>query len=191
MILVTLGTQDKSFERLVKAIDKEIENGNIKDKVIVQAGYTKYKSDNMEIFDFVLPDKLDKLMKEADILITHGGVGSILGALKYDKPVIAAARLSKYKEHTNDHQKQIVAEFVKEGYILELDDFSNLVDILKKAKKFKPKKYKSNKKNMQSIISNPKIYEFNIINFFFRININSSFSENIKHFFFSHYISKS
>ena len=91
MILVTLGTQDKSFERLVKAIDKEIENGNIKDKVIVQAGYTKYKSDNMEIFDFVLPDKLDKLMKEADILITHGGVGSILGALKYDKPVIAAA----------------------------------------------------------------------------------------------------
>ena len=130
MILVTLGTQDKSFERLVKAIDKEIENGNIKDKVIVQAGYTKYKSDNMEIFDFVLPDKLDKLMKEADILITHGGVGSILGALKYDKPVIAAARLSKYKEHTNDHQKQIVAEFVKEGYILELDDFSNLVDIL-------------------------------------------------------------
>ena len=153
MILVTLGTQDKSFERLVKAIDKEIENGNIKDKVVVQAGYTKYKSDNMEIFDFVLPDKLDKLMKEADILITHGGVGSILGALKYDKPVIAAARLSKYKEHTNDHQKQIVAEFVKEGYILELDDFSNLVDILKKAKKFKPKKYKSNKKNMQKLVS--------------------------------------
>ena len=153
MILVTLGTQDKSFERLVKAIDKEIEAGNIKDKVIVQAGYTKYKSDNMEIFDFVNPSELDKLMKEADILITHGGVGSILGALKYDKPVIAAARLAKYKEHTNDHQKQIVGEFAKEGYILELDDFSKLTEVLKKAKKFKPKKYKSNKKNMQKLVS--------------------------------------
>ena len=130
MILVTLGTQDKSFERLVKAIDKEIENGNIKDKVIVQAGYTKYKSDNMEIFDFVLPDKLDKLMKEADILITHGGVGSILGALKYDKPVIAAARLSKYKEHTNDHQKQIVDEFYNTGYILKCNNPKDLEKVL-------------------------------------------------------------
>ena len=119
MILVTLGTQDKSFERLLKAIDREIEAGNIKDKVVVQAGYTKYSSDNMEIFDLVSPKELDKLMKEADVLITHGGVGSILGALKYDKPVIAAARLAKYKEHTNDHQKQIIGEFVKEGYILE------------------------------------------------------------------------
>lgn len=153
LILVTLGTQDKSFERLVKAIDKEINNGNIKDKVVVQAGYTKYKSDNMEIFDFVGPSELDKLMKKADILITHGGVGSILGALKYDKPVIAAARLARYKEHTNDHQKQIIAEFAKEGYILELDDFSELVEVLKKAKKFKPKKYRSNKKNMQKLVS--------------------------------------
>ena len=153
MILVTLGTQDKSFERLLKAIDKEIEAGNIKDEVIVQAGYTKYSSDNMEIFDFVSPKELDKLMKKATILITHGGVGSILGALKYDKSVIAAARLAKYKEHTNDHQKQIIGEFVKEGYILELDDFSKLTNILKEAKKFKPKKYRSNKKNMQKLVS--------------------------------------
>ena len=43
MILVTLGTQDKSFVRLLKAIDREIKKGNIKEKVIVQAGYTKYK----------------------------------------------------------------------------------------------------------------------------------------------------
>ena len=51
MIFVTLGTQDKSFERLLKAIDKEIEKGTIKDKVVVQAGYTKYESKNMEIFE--------------------------------------------------------------------------------------------------------------------------------------------
>ena len=154
MILVTLGTQDKSFERLVKAIDKEIENGNIKDKVIVQAGYTKYKSDNMEIFDFVLPDKLDKLMKEADILITHGGVGSILGALKYDKPVIAAARLSKYKEHTNDHQVQIVDNFANDGYILKLDDGEELATIIDNINTFTPKKYKSNHKDFVKIVDN-------------------------------------
>ena len=111
MILVTLGTQDKSFVRLLKAIDKQIELGNIKEEVIVQAGYTKYESKNMKIFDLVSPKELDSLMKSANIIITHGGVGSILGALKYGKPVIAAARLSKYGEHTNDHQKQIIDEF--------------------------------------------------------------------------------
>ena len=30
MILVTLGTQDKPFKRLLLAIQKEIDNGNIK-----------------------------------------------------------------------------------------------------------------------------------------------------------------
>ena len=39
-------TQDKQFDRLLKAVDEEIELGNIKDRVVVQAGYTKYKSKN-------------------------------------------------------------------------------------------------------------------------------------------------
>ena len=83
MILVTLGTQDKSFKRLLEAIDKEIEKGNIKEKVLVQAGYTKYKSKNMEIFKSVSSDKLEELMNKASLIITHGGVGSILTALKH------------------------------------------------------------------------------------------------------------
>ena len=48
MILVTLGTQDKSFERLLK-IDELIDKQVIKEEVIVQAGHTKYESNNMEI----------------------------------------------------------------------------------------------------------------------------------------------
>ena len=47
MIFVTLGTQDKSFSRLLDAIEKQIKNGNIKEKVIVQAGHTDYISDNI------------------------------------------------------------------------------------------------------------------------------------------------
>lgn len=154
MILVTLGTQDKSFERLLKAIDGQIRKKNIQEKVIVQAGYTKYQSDYMEIFDLVDPKKLDQLMKDARIIITHGGVGSILGALKYGKPVIAAARLSKYGEHTNDHQKQIVEEFEREGYLLALRDFYKLNKLLLKCNTFKPKKYRSNNQNFVKLIEN-------------------------------------
>lgn len=154
MIFVTLGTQDKSFERLLQVIDKEIEKGTIKDKVIVQSGYTKYKSNNMEIFKSVSNDKFEELMRKADLIITHGGVGSILTALKYQKKIIAAPRLSKYNEHTNDHQKQIVEEFGKMGYILPLKDLTKLDKILIKVKTFKPKEFQSNNENFKELITN-------------------------------------
>ena len=152
MILVTLGTQDKSFKRLLEAIDKQVELGNIKDKIVVQAGCTKYESKNMEIFDLIPMEQFDDLIKSCDLLITHGGVGSIITGLKNDKKVIAAARLEKYKEHTNDHQLQIIENFSNDGYILGLDNFDELDKVLEKAKTFKPKKYVSNTDKMIKII---------------------------------------
>ena len=154
MILVTLGTQDKSFTRLLDAIQKQIDLGNIKDKVIVQAGCTKYKSKDMQILDLIPYDEFEKYIKECDLLITHGGVGSIITGLKNKKKVIAAARLAKYKEHTNDHQLQIIKNLSVSGYILPLDDFDKLDEVLISVKTFKPKTYKSNTDNMIKLISN-------------------------------------
>ncbi len=152
MILVTLGTQDKDFSRLLKAVEKQIEKGNIKEKVVAQIGTTKYESKLMETFDLIPADKFNELMSECNILITHGGVGSILAGLKNDKKVIAAARLSKYKEHVNDHQLEIIDKFTEAGFILELKDFDRLDKVLKKCDNFKPKKYKSNTENMVKLI---------------------------------------
>ena len=95
MILITLGTQDKEFTRLLDQVQKEIDKGNIKDKVIVQAGHTKYESKDMEIFDLIDREKFSELISSCDLLITHGGVGSIITGLQNDKKVIVAPRLSK------------------------------------------------------------------------------------------------
>jgi UDP-N-acetylglucosamine transferase subunit ALG13 len=154
MILVTLGTQDKPFVRLLKAIDDEIIKGNIKEKVIVQAGYSlnKYETNNMEMFDLIDRESFNKLVNECSLLITHGGVGSILAGLKANKKVIACPRLFKYKEHINDHQTQIINEFAKVGYILAYNENDKLEDILKKAKTFKPQKYVSNTNNLVEMI---------------------------------------
>jgi len=152
MILVILGTQDKPFKRLLKAIDKEINNGNIKDKVIVQAGTTKYKTNNMELFDFISNSEMKKLIKQANLIITHGGVGSILESIQNNKKIIAVARLKKYGEHVNDHQKQIIKTFKEYGYILELKEMKDLGVLIKESKEFIPKKYISNTKNMVKLI---------------------------------------
>ncbi len=153
MILVTLGTQDKKFTRLLETIQRLIDKKIIKEKVIVQAGCSSdFKSKKMEIFDLIPMDEFDKLISECDILITHGGVGSIIAGLKNNKKVIAAARLKKYGEHTNDHQLQIIENFAKEGFILSLDNFDDLEDILKNIKNFKPKAYKNNTSKFIKII---------------------------------------
>lgn len=143
MILVTLGTQDKSFKRLLTAIDKSIEEKKIKEKVIVQAGHTKYKSSHMEIIDFIPKEDFESLMDKCSLLITHGGAGSILTAMKKNKKIIAVARLAKYKEHTNDHQTQIINDLYNDGYILKCDDLKQLNETIKEAKKFTPKKYEA------------------------------------------------
>ena len=85
MIFVALGTQDKSFTRLLETIERQIEMGNIKDKVIVQAGYTKFISDKMEIFDYISMSEFEKNIDKCDLFITHGGVGNILTALQKGK----------------------------------------------------------------------------------------------------------
>ena len=144
MIFVTLGTQDKEFPRLIEEIDRLIENKTIKEEVIVQAGCTKYESKNLKIFDLISHDEFEKLVSECSLLITHGGVGSILTGIKRGKIVIAVPRLKKYKEHESDHQIQIINEFNKKGYIIGLKGVEDLESALKKAKVFKPNEFQSN-----------------------------------------------
>ena len=152
MILVTLGTQDRSFKRLLDAIQKQIDNGNIKDKVVVQAGHTVYKSKDMEIFDLIDRDKFNELISKCDLLITHGGVGSILTGLNNNKKVIATPRVKEYNEHQTNHQLEIIEKFSDSGLILPLYNLEELDKVLISAKKFKPKKFKSNTTNMIKLI---------------------------------------
>lgn len=158
MILILLGTQDKPFDRILNAVSKEIKKKNIKDKVIAQIGCTEYKKDDIEVFDYKPKDELLMLIKKADVIITHGGVGTIIECLDMNKKIIAVPRLKKYKEHTNDHQLQIVNEFSNKGYILPLYDEKKLCDVLNEINEFKQKKYKSNNdafcKSIEDLIDN-------------------------------------
>lgn len=147
MILVTLGTQDKKFYRLIKEVDRLIEQGKIKEEVIVQAGSSSnYKTDRMKVLDLLPMDEFQKALDDCDLLITHGGVGTILKGLNKNKKIIAVPRLKKFKEHVNDHQIQIVNNFSDEGYILKVENINTLYDVIEYSKVFKPKKYKSNNK---------------------------------------------
>lgn len=154
MILVLLGTQNNSFFRLLDEIENCISTGLITEEVIVQNGHTQYHSDKMKLLDFISEAEINELIKKATYIVTHGGVGSIISGIKLNKKVIAVSRLSKYGEHVNDHQIQIVNKFNKDGYIIGLADACLLKNGIKKINNFTPKKYTSNTKNILNIISN-------------------------------------
>lgn len=154
MILVMLGTQNNSFHRLLEELDKLIEKEIIQEEVIVQAGHTKYKSKNMEIFDLIPKEEIKKFQQEATYIITHGGAGSIISSIKCGKKVIAVPRKYEYGEHVNNHQEEIVDLFNAKGYILGINDVTELEKAIKKIPEFKPVKYQSDNSKMLSIIEN-------------------------------------
>lgn len=152
MILVLLGTQNNSFHRLLEEIQKNIEDGTIKEEVIVQKGYTKFESRNMEIYNQLPASELYELIEKAEVVITHGGVGSIIDSIKRKKKVIAIPRLKEYNEHVNNHQLDIISSFNKMGYILGIDDVKDLKGALARIREFEPKEYIQNTGNVIKII---------------------------------------
>lgn len=154
MILVLLGTQNNSFHRLLEEIQKNIDNGNIKEEVIVQKGYTKFESKNMTTYTQLPTDKFEKMIDRANLVITHGGVGSIITAIEKNKKVIAVPRLKKYKEHVNDHQLDIIKSFDEKGYIIGLNSVQDLENALNRVQEFEPKQYVKNTGSILEILEN-------------------------------------
>lgn len=149
MVLVTVGTQKQSFDRLFNLIrnSKELK----KEELVVQRGYTKCNnSKRIKAFDFIPLDQMEDYISKADLVISHGGVGTIFSAIKKGKKVIAVPRLAKYGEHINDHQIEICEALEKEGYILYYkDEIDDLDELIKKAKTSNFEKYDSNDNYIQ------------------------------------------
>ncbi|MBQ1508700.1 MAG: hypothetical protein IIZ47_04700 [Erysipelotrichaceae bacterium] len=139
MIFVTLGTQDKPFTRLLK----RIEEADLPEKIVVQAGYTDFSSAKMDVRKYIEKDEFSKLLEEADLVICHAGVGTIMESLKKKKKIIVSPRLAKYGEHQNDHQLEIADTFSKQGYLLELKEEDDLKEVYEQAKNFVPVVYET------------------------------------------------
>ena len=134
MIFVTVGTA-RDFSRLIKKIDEIAKDLNY--EIIVQRGNTEYKPKNCKSFTFISRDNFLNYVKKADIIITHGGAGSIIDSLKYNKPTIVVPRRKMFNEHRNDHQVDITKELEGGGRVLACYNINNLKKKIREAKKFK------------------------------------------------------
>ena len=138
-LFVTLGTHPKSFERLVKALDALMGEGKIKAKVFAQIGSTAktYRPKNFEFRELITPKELESRVKAADLVISHGGAGSIITALRQGKKLIVVPRRKKFDEHTDDHQIELCEALARERKSLCLKDEARLEELINQSKKFK------------------------------------------------------
>jgi UDP-N-acetylglucosamine transferase subunit ALG13 len=133
VIVVLVGTNPYSFERLVKKVD-ELANANSWD-VFIQLGNTAYVPRHCDFERFITKDELVKKISAADAVICHGGFGSIRDVLACGKPVIAVPRKPQLGE-SNDVQEELVRELEKEGRVLAVYDIERLQETIELAKSF-------------------------------------------------------
>lgn len=108
MIFLTVGTQF-NFDRLVKTVN--VWNSNKQEVVVGQVGKTNSIFSNIKCHESLTPDLYNKVFLDADIIVSHAGMGSIISALSYNKPIIIMPRDSKLGEHRNQHQFSTCDQF--------------------------------------------------------------------------------
>lgn len=133
MIFVTLGSQKFQFNRLLQKVDELIAQGVITDEVFAQVGASDYQPRHFACRDFLDREEFQAWIGRSTAVITHGGTGAIVGAIKQGKKVIAVPRLKAYGEHIDDHQIQLIRQFDEKHFIIpcyRVEDLGDKVQLL-------------------------------------------------------------
>ncbi|MBE5938632.1 MAG: glycosyl transferase [Lachnospiraceae bacterium] len=152
MIFVVLGTQKFQCNRLLRLVDKLVEDGVITEEVVAQRGYSDYSPQNYEFVDFLQKEEFESRINECSLLITHSGVGTILSGVYHHKPVIVFPRLKKYSEHVDDHQLDIAKAFAKKNLVLMCGEEDDMAQVIETSKTTVFDTYVSQRETMIGII---------------------------------------
>ena len=109
MILVAVGTQF-AFDRLIQTVDEWALSTGTMD-VVAQIGPSSFSPRRIRTHTFLPPKEFEVLFQRAELIVAHCGMGSILSALSYGKPIIVMPRSAAKGEHRNDHQNATARRF--------------------------------------------------------------------------------
>jgi UDP-N-acetylglucosamine transferase subunit ALG13 len=128
MIFVTVGAQ-MPFDRLVRAVDKWALLRR-RDDVFAQIGPTELKTNHISVTRFIDPQEFRRRVSDANIIVAHAGMGSIITALELGKPIIVMPRRGDLMETRNDHQLATAKQFQQSGRIAVAMDEQELMERL-------------------------------------------------------------
>ena len=132
MIFVTVGTHEQQFNRLVKAVDDLKMDGVITEDVIMQTGFSTYEPKYCKWYKLIPYQQMEQYVRDAHIVITHGGPASFIMPLQIGKIPIVVPRQKKFDEHVNDHQLEFVKNISKRiTGIIMIENINTLGYIIK------------------------------------------------------------
>lgn len=107
------------FDRLVASVAELKANGAIVEDVIIQTGIGGRTPElpGVEVVETLPFTRIQEILREADIVVCHGGTGSLITALREGCRVIAMPRLMELAEHYDNHQAEITGAFAARGLI--------------------------------------------------------------------------
>jgi len=107
MILVTVGTEQYPFNRLMHWIEVLLNSEMIQEEIVVQYGNSTILPAGAKVYKFLKEDRFQELINQARIVIAHCGEGTLLLLDSLDKPYILVSRSQQFKEHVDDHQVEL------------------------------------------------------------------------------------
>lgn len=128
MIFVTVGSR-LPFDRMIETIDEwALAEG--RDDVFAQIGDSHYNAKQIRTADTLSPAEFRDQCEQADIIVAHAGMGTILTAIEFRKPIIVMPRRGKLGETRNDHQVDTAVKLEALGYVHVAEDEKALRQIL-------------------------------------------------------------
>ena len=144
MIFVTVGSQKFPFNRLIQKVDQLVKDGVIRDDVMIQTGVSNYTPCQCHYQAFYDQEAFKNMIDTCSVLITHGGVGTLIDDVRRRKKVVAVPRLARYGEHVDDHQLQILERFHQMNLIESCVDVDKLGEAIARAQTHVYDSYSSN-----------------------------------------------
>jgi UDP-N-acetylglucosamine transferase subunit ALG13 len=124
MILVTVGS-DLPFDRLVRVVDEWAKDTG-RDDVFAQIGATDWRPSHIAWTQFLQPPEFTRRLAESDVVVAHAGMGTILSALQWQKPILVMPRRASLGEVRNEHQLATARQLASLGKINVAMDESEL-----------------------------------------------------------------
>lgn len=131
MIVCVTGT-GPAFPRLVEAVARygaSVPN----ERIWIQHGRAP-RPDGVDGAALVSRQEILSLMSEADVVVCHGGCGTIYDAISLGHVPVVVPRLSSLGEHVNDHQHELVSVLEAQGRVVALRDMAQLPDAIQRAR---------------------------------------------------------
>ena len=122
MILVTVGTNEQPFDRLVRSAAQL----RGEERLVVQYGSSRLPHGRGEWVDFLPFEDLMAHALEARVVVCHAGVGSIMLARRCGRRPVVVARRRHLGEAVDDHQVSLAARLSEAGLVTTMDEESSL-----------------------------------------------------------------